>query len=227
MRPDSGDMPRSRPAYAFGQPVAGIAPAPRERSRRPRGRARLAIQSAGWGMKRRAASRWCSGPRRPRCCAPRRAPETVRSTWPNPAGRQRATAGRGAPRWRSVRGRRRRSGRAHTSSTSAPRTADAAEAHATTPHRRCLWPTSPPAIWSAWKATRSDCRAGASCWCRTSPARAWPAAVRCRSSPRHDRALTAAALARTLTHDRTEDVPSDADRLLSAGRGGPAGVFAG
>lgn len=30
MRPDSGDMPRSRPAYAFGQPVAGIAPARRE-----------------------------------------------------------------------------------------------------------------------------------------------------------------------------------------------------
>ncbi|QDN92787.1 hypothetical protein FNV68_52630 [Streptomyces sp. S1D4-23] len=93
MRPDSGDMPRSRPAYAFGQPVAGIAPAPRERSRRPRRRARLARQSAGWGMKRRAASRWCSGPRRPRCCAPRRAPGTVRSTWPNPAGRHLATAG--------------------------------------------------------------------------------------------------------------------------------------
>ncbi|MFE3410126.1 WD40 repeat domain-containing protein [Streptomyces mirabilis] len=44
-------------------------------------------------MKRRAASRWCSGPRRPRCCAPRRAPGTVRSTWPNPAGRHLATAG--------------------------------------------------------------------------------------------------------------------------------------
>ncbi len=163
--------------------------------------------------------------RRPRCCAPRRAPETVRSTWPNPAGRQRATAGRGAPRWRSVRGRRRRSGRAHTSSTSAPRTADAAEAHATTPHRRCLWPDlrRPPSGLHGKRPVRTA-GAGASCWCRTSPARAWPAAVRCRSSPRHDRALTAAALARTLTHDRTEDVPSDADRLLSAGRGGPAGV---